>query len=376
VNKFEDFNVAQEPNGGARSRGESELFGVLQQPQGEILFTVEALGGLCDDEEQLVLLRSARDQLERQLLIAPEAKLFAAAEEGSAGFGNVVGIGIGEKEIRGVLTGQLAVKVFVKEKLDRKHISSQALVPEAVDGVPTDVDATGELYAHRFDARLRPALGGVSIGPCSTPLAGTLGCLVTRANQLFILSNNHVIATGDEDMVGVGIAQPATGADGGHCSPDIIARLTQFVPIAFDASCNFVDAAVARTSPNLVDQRILRPLGVREALQPPLVGPALNSQVQKSGRTTQYRRGLIDAINATVDINYSPFGGSARFCDQFRVRGISGIFSDRGDSGSLVTTFPANNPVGLLFAGNAATGVTFCNDIGRVVTALGVDIVF
>jgi hypothetical protein len=99
-------------------------------------------------------------------------------------------------------------------------------------------------------------------------------------------------------------------------------------------------------------------------------------QVQKSGRTTQHRRGIINAVSATVDVSYAPLGGVARFTNQFGVMGIGGIFSDRGDSGSLVTTFPGNNPVGLLFAGNAAANRTFCNDIRRVLAAFAVAIVF
>ena len=171
-----------------------------------------------------------------------------------------------------------------------------------------------------------------------------------------------------------GIPQPGR-IDGGVCPQDIIARLTQFVPISFQAgACNIVDAAIARTSPNLVDRRILRPGGVRQSLVGPTVNPALNQFVQKSGRTTEYRRGIVTLINVTAIINYSPVG-VARFCRQFQVRGINGPFSDRGDSGSLITTFPSNQPVGLLFAGNATANVTFGNPINAVLAALGVSIV-
>jgi hypothetical protein len=113
-----------------------------------------------------------------------------------------------------------------------------------------------------------------------------------------------------------------------------------------------------------------------QPITPGGVVAAFNMSVQKSGRTTQYRRGFIDLINTTVDISYAPLGGVARFVGQFRVRGIGGIFSDRGDSGSLVTTFPQNQPVGLLFAGNAASNTTFCTPIGTVLAAFGVNIVF
>jgi hypothetical protein len=241
--------------------------------------------------------------------------------------------------------------------------------------VPTDVEATGEVWANMFTARLRPAPGGVSIGHCGAVMAGTFGCLVARGGQLFLLSNNHVIALVNQGPVGVGVPQPGR-LDGGACPSGVIARLSSFVPIVFGGAANLVDAAIARTSPELVDRRLLRPLGVRQPLVAPHVAPALNQRVQKSGRTTQYRRGFVDAINVTANVSYAPFGGVARFVRQFRVRGIGGVFSDRGDSGSLVTTFPGNQPVGLLFAGNAATDVTFCNPISAVLAALGVTIVY
>ncbi len=96
----------------------------------------------------------------------------------------------------------------------------------------------------------------------------------------------------------------------------------------------------------------------------------LNMQVQKTGRTTGYRRGYVDLVNATVRVDYSPMGPVCSFRGQFRVRGIgSSIFSDRGDSGSIVTSYPENRPVGLLFAGTAATNTTFCNNARRVVEA-------
>jgi hypothetical protein len=148
------------------------------------------------------------------------------------------------------------------------------------------------------------------------------------------------------------------------------------VPIVFDGAANSVDCAIAETSPELVDRRILRMGGERESLASPEVDPILGMRVQKSGRTTQYRRGDVDAVNVSINVTYAPFGGSARFVNQFRVTGTGTIFSDAGDSGSLVTTYPENNPVGLLFAGNAPTNSTFCNPIRTVLTTLGVAIVY
>jgi hypothetical protein len=69
----------------------------------------------------------------------------------------------------------------------------------------------------------------------------------------------------------------------------------------------------------------------------------------------------VPALRTFLNVSYAPLGGVARFARQFRVKGTGVIFSDRGDSGSLITSFPQNRPVGLLFAGNAAQNATFGN---------------
>jgi hypothetical protein len=358
------------------SEGEQfEEFDVAAEAEAEAEAVVEALGGLTDSEDEMKSLLAARDEIENRFMKTAGAEAAAVSADEPYDPGNVVGVGIGEQTVKGHPTGRLAVKVLVKEKKAENQVSSEALVPQTLGGVATDVEESGEIYADMFTARRRPAPCGVSIGNCTRIMAGTLGCLVTRSNQLFILSNNHVMALVNTSPLNAGIPQPGR-LDGGVCPQDIIARLTQFIPINFAVGAtNLVDAAIARTSPELVDRRILRPGGVLQRIVLPEVAPVMNMSVQKSGRTTQFRRGFIDLINTTVDVSYAPLGGVGRFVRQFRVRGVGGIFSDRGDSGSLVTTFPGNQPVGLLFAGNAANNMTFCNLIGAVRAAFGVAIV-
>jgi hypothetical protein len=365
--QFEEFDP---------SEGEQfEEFDVAAEAEAEAEVVLEALSGLTDSEDELRSLLAARDEIENRFMKPAGAEAAAVSAEEPYDPGNVVGVGIGERTVKGHPTGRLAVKVLVKEKKAESQVTSEALVPQTLAGVGTDVEESGEIYANMFTARRRPAPCGVSIGNCNRIMAGTLGCLVTRSNQLFILSNNHVMALVNTSPLNAGIPQQGR-LDGGVCPQDIIARLTQFIPINFAVGANnLVDAAIARTSPNLVDRRIMRPGGVLQRIVPPEVAPALNMPVQKSGRTTQFRRGVIDLVNTTVSVSYAPLGGVARFARQFRVRGVGGIFSDRGDSGSLVTTFPGNRPVGLLFAGNAANNMTFCNPIGAVQTAFGVRIV-
>jgi len=336
--------------------------------------SAEAVGAVAAfSAEQYQALLLARDQLEQQLLPSPEAAAAAAGDVSGGGGGNVVGIGIGEKIVDGAETGRLAVKVFVKQKIEASSVDSQALVPETVGDVETDVEEVGEIEAFMFSTGERPAPGGVSIGNCNVNLAGTLGCLVRRGSRTYVLSNNHVMAAVNQGPVGVGIPQPGL-FDGGVCPDDVIAALTRWIGISF-TSANLVDCAIARVSDlSLVDARILRDDGTRDTIVLPVVSPALNLWVRKSGRTTQNTQGWIDAVNITVNVNYGA-AGTAQFRHQFRVRGNPAPFSDRGDSGSLVTTLAGNQPVGLLFAGNAGSNTTFCNPIQTVLNAFGVGIV-
>src|SRR5262245_44527680 len=124
LDEFEEFDVAAEP---------------LSQEA-----TIEALGGLGAGEDEYRALVRAQEAIEKKYLLEPAAAASASAAEGTAGLGNVVGAGIGEKLVDGMPTGQLAVKVLVKEKLSDSDIASHAMVPDSMDGVPTDVDAVGD----------------------------------------------------------------------------------------------------------------------------------------------------------------------------------------------------------------------------------------
>ena len=276
-------------------------------------------------------------------------------------------------------TGHVAVKVFVKAKLKAEDVAVEARVPRSLGGVETDVEETGaDIHAHLYDRVYRPAPGGVSISACGVVSTGTLGCLVSRSGELFILSNNHVIAGHNTLPLNSTIAQPGS-VDFGVRPSHIIARLAQSVLITFSTNAfNRMDAAIARTSPELVDHRILRP-GGRKPVQGDFVNPRLNMRVHKSGRTTEFTKGLITAAKVTVDINYGVFG-LARFVDQFLVAGLNGSFADKGDSGSVVQTSGdlhtgVNIPIGLYMGGNAATNKAYCNDIQTIVNTFQVSIV-
>lgn len=315
----------------------------------------------------------------------------------------VVACGVGFKEIGGVSTDEQCVVVSVERKIPAAELAASDLIPRALGLVRTDVREVGVIRAlpglianvKGPADRYRPAPGGVSIGHIEVT-AGTLGCLVRRGGDLFILSNNHVLANSNVADIGDPIIQPGR-YDGGSLN-DQIATLEEFVRLDFgdeEADCpvvegltrfvnwisrllgrqhrmaayrltdgvNRMDAAIARPlSDDLVDGRILglgMPKGAGEA--------TLGMAVQKSGRTTGLTTGKITQIDITARVSYGN-GRMATFEDQL----MAGAMSAGGDSGSVVLD-EGGLVVGLLFAGSDA--ITLMNPIGLVLDALDVEIV-
>lgn len=301
---------------------------------------------------------------------------------------NVVAVGVGFKIAGDVQTNEPAVIVSVKEKKPLAQLAPSDVVPQFVGTVKTDVIETGEIVAFQDPReRMRPARPGVSIGHFAIT-AGTLGCLVRRDGEVFILSNNHVLANSNNAQLGDAIWQPGA-ADGGS-SADQIGTLADFIPIAFDGSApppigclgqllawlglsprrpvqnepgnNRVDCALARpTTPDLVSPDILNigvPAGVAAA--------TLGTQLQKSGRTTGYTTGSVLQIDVTVSVNYG--GPIATFTGQL----MAGPMSQGGDSGSAVLDMN-RRVVGLLFAGSPVT--TIINPIQFVLDMLRIEVV-
>lgn len=292
--------------------------------------------------------------------------------------GNAVGVAAMPKVKSGKPTRQWSLTVLVEKKVPESKLAKAAIVPATVAGVPTDVLEVGKLEALVFNARVRPALPGFSIGHHDIT-AGTFGCLVQdirrcctkpeshetpsppdRPDDYLILSNNHVLANVNRAKPGDLILQPGP-FDGGEYPADGIATLDRFEPIVFGGSgYNLVDAAVARPSfsRNVTASIIgvLMPRGVNQVFP--------GSPVIKAGRTTQVTTGVVLAANATVNVGYGAAGVA-----QFRHQILTTAMSAGGDSGSLLMD-SGLAAVGLLFAGSAI--ITVHNHIGDVEAALGV----
>jgi len=315
---------------------------------------------------------------------------------------NVVGVGVGFKESEGVVTDELAVTINVAKKVPVAQLAESDKVPRDLEGVKTDVVETGRFLAgeaavqaqttkDRWRQRI-PA--GVSIGHVDVT-AGTFGCLVRRGTEIFILSNNHVLANVNSGQPGDAIIQP--GRYDGGTPADKVAVLAEYIPLDFGgdtASCNIatgVEKALNwvaetvgsnhrliayRTAPgeNLVDAALARPLDpaqfVAEIFKigwPRGVHQAtLGTRVQKTGRTTGHTQGTITQIEVTTSVDYN--GRMATFTNQLMASGMSA----GGDSGSAILD-EDGLVVGLLYAGSGQA--TLINPIQTVLNLLKVELV-
>ena len=260
--------------------------------------------------------------------------------------------------------GGLAVKVFTV----RPDVAG---IPKEVDGVPVEVQVTGEFVPFALTGRYRPVPIGVSVGNNNECAAGTIGCVVIKGGQHYILSNNHVLARENAGSIGEVIVQPGRYDSKPKCadlsSTNTVANLSDFVPINFSGGNNTVDAAIALYSTTNSCATLSGFYGLPSSTT---VTATVNLPIKKVGRTSSLTTGTVTAINATVDVNYGA-AGVAHFVGQIVT---SGHFSRSGDSGSLVVTGDANNnPVGLLFAGTN-DGVTILNPINSVLSAFGVTV--
>jgi hypothetical protein len=316
---------------------------------------------------------------------------------------NVVGVGVGHKEVGNMRTKQLSVVVFVEKKLPPGDLKRGHIVPKKIDGVDTDIIEVGRIkMLGTRTQKVRPAMAGCSIGHYRVS-AGTLGAVVKdrSTGEKLILSNNHILANGSNGydgraVIGDPILQPGK-YDGGK-EEDRIASLLRFVPInrgtaEQQSNCayasgfaavsnavlhmlrpnyeikvfkkmrqnNAVDCALAvPDNPGLISNEILD-FGYIQGVTDARPGMS----VRKSGRTTGVTTGTVTTVGTSLKVEMDE-GEMVMFTDQV----TTNMGSQGGDSGSLVLT-PDNQVVGLLFAGSDR--ITVFNKIHNVMDALNIE---
>jgi hypothetical protein len=222
-----------------------------------------------------------------------------------------------------------------------------------------------------------------SSGASSTCCSGTMGSLVSRGGNQFVLSASHVLARSDAGSTGDAIIQPGLIDSGcSTANTATVANLSQFVNLENPpATTPFVDAALA-----LVVSGQVNPLGTILELggatsnglptdAPPHAGagvaPSIGLAIAKSGRSTGLTCSTITAINAVVNVEYQKGCGTgpvftATFSDLVIVGAQS--FSADGDSGSLIVTQSGSDPIALIVA--SADTETVAAPVSDVLAAL------
>lgn len=314
-----------------------------------------------------------------------EATTFAARGEMSAfatPLSNVHATGVGIR-VRGgePVMDEFVLKVFV---FDKVPMDEQPELLRGFEGVEVDVEplpiqralrGRGGAFPQR--QRHRPVTGGLSIAPLGVDWVGTLGCFLRGASggteQIFALSNNHVIADINALPIGTPIVQP--GPERGAPAPgqaDVFAALSAFVPIQFPTRrgipvINQVDAAIAIV-PDLERVQLGEMFGI-DNYTPRLLAPVPGMRVTKSGRTTGVTTGVITATRVSgvrVDYGTETSPRIAVFNNAIEMRSFRPFrpFGSLGDSGSVILELESGRPVALLYASDGVN-TTAC-DLGAV----------
>jgi len=203
---------------------------------------------------------------------------------------NVVGVGVGYKESHGETTDEVAVVVLVEQKKPLAALQPEDLIPREVDGLRTDVMEVGRLWANANSPRdrFRPVIpSGVSIGHYKIT-AGTLGTMVKdrRTGDLFILSNNHVLANCNDAVLGDPVTQPGP-MDGGQNPADVVAKLERYVKLGYIGDLGFQPAVVGLPPP---------------ATPPVTPPPVTNPPPRPQGQTCDILNVIVSLLNGVAKL--------------------------------------------------------------------------
>ncbi len=351
--------------------------------------------------KQLLSSRLLRDSLAAGVVGMSRTILVSAAVARASR--NVHAIGVGRKAVQGKATLEPCVRLYVIQKLPKSLLSPRDILPESVNGVPTDVIESAPAFtlARKRPSKSKPAdakVAATSASPCTTrrrerqrPIvggisaahhditAGTIACLCRSTqvgddpDDVFVLSNNHVFAAVNLGATGDDLYQPGP-ADGGS-SGDHFADLHRYVPIQVgQSSNNSVDAAIGRLL-----------LGVEYEIEVCSIGAVIGTaraeedmEVRKHGRTTGYTEGFVSNVSYDALVGMDPANPSvvALFTDQMRIEATPphAAIGLGGDSGSLVFERGANRAVGLYFAGPVSGAYGIANHIDEVVDRLNIQL--
>lgn len=277
--------------------------------------------------------------------------------------GNLIGIGVSEKQSEGQACGVPSITFFVEEKVARNRLTKRERLPRTIDGVLCDVVACGALKPSQQDFRsyypANPLRPGCEIGVSGDDGGlGTLGAfMLDPKGDVCLISNCHVLSPSDLASPGREVFQPAPGTLGSRK----IADVTHVIPLATN-QVNYVDLAVAKIVTGVPEVTISPVL--------PKLEPALGigtlpyrREVEKYGAGSQETSGFYTA--AYVDCRLPIKGRIYHFRD---LQGFTPPdFARPGDSGSLVKRKDTDEYVSMILG---ESGINFGMSVQAIERAL------
>ncbi len=315
------------------------------------------------------------EQVERDLMALP----------------NVIGVGIGLKEVGGERTDEICFRVYVSAKKNRSEIAATQIVPAQIAGFKTDVvkvyEQQTQVFVERREVSEHATLtGGIAVSSEKNPDEyGTLGWFATDTsdNSRVLLSNEHVLyplmTIGDKMAKdGDRVAQPRHSKTC-CCHTGVIGNNVTSV------SNDKVDCAIAKLDgsrplnpviTNKATNKILKVKGKDEAI----IGVA----VKKIGARSGFTQGVVVDIGVVVTTEQQiplPGGGTVKqrkhqiivapaSDEKYENEANQIAFSNHGDSGSVILDVD-DLIIGLLYgAVKENEGLTLANNIDNVLAAL------
>jgi hypothetical protein len=303
------------------------------------------------------------------------------------GFPNVTGCGIGRRIVAGQETNDWSLVVFVTRKVPLSALRSHEIIPReliADDGtVLTDVVEVPEPEFHVDTARYRPLVGGCQIVTAAG--GGTLGAILYDAldHQPVLLTCNHVVTlAGQRGVIPTDARvfqpepRPALGRT--RLAPAVPVGQTKRIvpwtlaPLGADYAWEaWVDAAIINPDLNVDVAFNVIDLGKHPfVVLPPYEG----LEVVKRGATTQRTEGVVKYIDVKIVLKDSQNGQRFKIGgvdSGFAIRRLGGVFSARGDSGSLVVDKDLGAARGVVFGGDSTqSGWSYACELGAILTAL------
>jgi hypothetical protein len=260
-------------------------------------------------------------------------------------YSNVEHVDVGYRYVKGRLTRQLAIRVFIRGRKVRSGRKAR-LLPATLEGLPIDVVAA-DMKAHgragaASAAPAPPALtGGVSIGTRVDP-PGTLGSIVRLAGNegAFGLTSGHVVRAGADVYALAGAGAERVGAVETVDYSQGAALVRVDVPCQRPGARSGLGAITGTVPPATLRDAVARCL-----------------QVEKSGATTQVTRARLTGL-AGDELTLS-------------AERLGQVIAEGGDSGAIWTLLDGR-AVGLHFGGGGAGAFARARPMCDVVEAMGI----